>query len=120
MDLLLKGRGHRVTDQERRAADRKLARLGRINPRAVRCEVEIIDEGSSRAAAKMRLEATLTLPRKTFRASGEGRDVDAALTQLAERLERQLRDHAGKRKTRTTRSADRLQSARVGDDIPLD
>lgn len=120
MDLVLKGRGHRVTDQDRRAAERKLARIARINPRAVRCEVEIIGEKTSRAAAKMRLEATLTIPRKTFRASGEGRDVDAALTQLAERLERQLRDHAGKRKTRTTRSADRLQSARVGDDIPLD
>lgn len=120
MDLLLKGHGHRVTDQDRRAAAKKLARLARNNPRAVRCEVEIIAEGTSRAAAKMRLEATLTLPRKTFRASGEGRDVESALTQLAERLERQLRDHSGKRKTRTTRSADRLQSARVGDDIPLD
>ncbi len=120
MDLLLKGRGHRVTDQDRRAADKKLARLARANPRAVRCEIEIIAEATSRAATKMRLEATLSVPRKTFRASGEGRDVDAALTQLAERLERQLRDHAGKRKTRTTRSVDRLQSARVGDDIPLD
>jgi ribosomal subunit interface protein len=120
MELQIKGRGHKVTDQDRRAADRKLARLVRANPRAVRCEIEIIAEETARAPRKMRLEATLSLPRKTFRASGAGRDVDAALTQLAERLERQLRDHAGKRKTRTTRSADRLQSARVGDDIPLD
>ena len=120
MELSLKGHGHKVTDHDRRAADRKLARLARANPSAIRCEIEILAEETSRAGRKVRLEATLNLPRKTFRASGEGRDVDAALTQLAERLERQLRDHAGKRKTRTTRSADRLQSARVGDDIPLD
>ena len=116
MDLLLKGRSHRVTDQDRNAADKKLARLARMEPRTVRIEVEIIAEKNPRLNGTKRVEATLSIPRKTFRAHAEGPDVYTALDKLAERLERQLRDHAGKRKTRTTRGVNRLQSANVGEE----
>ena len=120
MDLLLKGRGHQVTDQDRHAAEKKLARLSRMNPRAIRCEVEIIAEKNPKRDGAKRVEGALDIPRKTFRAHAEAPDVETALDALAERLERQLRDHAGKRKTRNTRSANRLQSAGVGDDTPKD
>ena len=120
MDLVLKGRGHRVSERDRSAADKKLGRLARINPRIVRCEVEILAEKRPRLSPALRVEAAVEAPRRTFRVSAEGRDVETALDQVAGRLERQLRDHADKRKTRTTRGVDRLQSAPVGDDIPLD
>jgi ribosomal subunit interface protein len=120
MDLTLKGRGHRVTDHDRSVADRKLSHLARLNPRLTRCEVEIIAESTARRDGTTRLEAALSLPRKTFRARAEGRDVETALDRLAARLERQLRDHGGRRKTRPARRVDRLQSAGVGDDTPMD
>jgi ribosomal subunit interface protein len=120
MDLVLKGRGHRVSDRDRIAAGKKLGRLTRINPRIVRCEVEILAEKRPRLSSALRIEAAVEAPRRTFRASAEGRDVDSALDGVVGRLERQLRDDADKRKTRTTRGIDRLQSAPVGDDIPLD
>jgi ribosomal subunit interface protein len=117
MDLLLKGRGHRVTDQDRKAAGRKLGRLTRLEPRTVRIEVEIIAEKNPRQSGVRRVEATLDIPRKTFRAHAEARDVEGALDRLADKLERQLRDHHGKRRTRTTRGSNRLQSARVNETI---
>jgi ribosomal subunit interface protein len=120
MDLVLKGRGHRVTDRDRHAADKKLARLERINPRIVRCEVVIHAEKRPRLHPAVRVEASLETPRKTFRASAEGPDLETALDRLSGRLERQVRDHAGRRKSRTTRNGNRLQSAGVGDDTPLD
>jgi ribosomal subunit interface protein len=120
MDLVLKGRGHRVTDRDRRAAEKKLARLARINPRMMRCELEILAEKGPRLQPALRVEARVDAPRRTFRASADGRDLETALDRLVERLERQVRDDAGKRKNRTIRNTDRLQSAGVGDDTPLD
>jgi len=57
-----------------------------------------------------RVEAAVYLPRKTFRAQAEAPDVPTALDRLVQRLERQIRDHHGKRKKRKTRP-DGLDSA---------
>ena len=84
----------------RASAEHKLARLGRMEPRATRIEVEFIVEKNPRLAHLFRVEAALDTPRKTFRAHAEGPDHDKALDQLSERLERQLRDHHEKRRTK--------------------
>ncbi|HWO69514.1 MAG TPA: ribosome-associated translation inhibitor RaiA [Actinomycetota bacterium] len=100
MELSLKGRGVQITDQLRRSAERKLSRLARMEPRAVRLEVEVIAERNPRLDGARRIEGALHLPRRTFRAEAEAKDVDGALDVLAERLERQVRDHHERRRRR--------------------
>ena len=82
MDVLLKGRGHRITEHERQAASKKFAHLEDQEPRAVRVEVEIIDQ-NPRLGGATRIEATFDIPRKTFRAHAEGPDVDSALDEVS-------------------------------------
>jgi putative sigma-54 modulation protein len=114
MDLVVKGRGVRITDQLRRVAERKLERLSRIEPRAVRVEVEVISEHHPRQDGTKRLEATLTIPRRTFRARAEGPDVEVALDRLVDRLERLVRDYRGRVRGRIMAGANRLKAARAG------
>ncbi|HZD79509.1 MAG TPA: ribosome-associated translation inhibitor RaiA [Actinomycetota bacterium] len=113
MDLVLKGRGTRITEHMRGAAEHKLARLGRMAPRVTRIEIEVISEKNPRQGGVKRVEAALETPRKTFRAVAMGSDVDSALDQLAEKLERQLRDHREKRRTRLVGGGKRLKSAQA-------
>jgi ribosome hibernation promoting factor len=109
VELVLKGRGTRITDQLRRSAERKLDKLTRRDPRIVRCELEVIQEGSPRVDGGHRVQAACELPRHTFRAEGTGKDVEAALDQVVEHLERQLVAHRGrlqaKRSPRITRTS---------------
>ncbi len=112
MELTVKARGIELTDQMRASAERKLSRLARIEPRAIRAEVEVIAEHNPRLDGTKRVEVALRIPRRTFRAHAEGRDVEAALDGVADRLERQLRDHHGRWRRRA--AADRLQSATGG------
>ncbi|HLB61477.1 MAG TPA: HPF/RaiA family ribosome-associated protein [Actinomycetota bacterium] len=114
MDLHVTARGTRLTDQARRLAEHKLARLSRMEPRATRIEVEVLAEHNPRLNGTVRIEAALDVPRKTFRARGDGPTIDVALDVVAERLERQIRDHHGKRRKRKVASPNRLKSAGVG------
>ena len=54
MDLVLKGRGVRITDQIRRTTEHKLAKISRLDPRAQRIEVEVIEERNPRSTARTR------------------------------------------------------------------
>jgi ribosomal subunit interface protein len=113
MDMFVKGRGTRITDHVRTAAERKLARLERMEPRVTRVEIEVISEKNPRLGGQKRVEAALATPRKTFRAHAEANDVDSALDRLAEKLERQLRDHHTKKRTRLVTGASRVKSSQV-------
>ena len=114
MDLTYTGRGLQVTDEMRDAAAHKLGRLERMEPRAVRLDLEIINEHHPAPDALKRIEAALHTPRKTFRAHAEARDVLSALDDVVERLERQLRDHHGKRRTLLHRGNGGIESAHPG------
>ena len=119
MDLTVRGRGVRITEQMRAKAAHKLGRLSRLDPRAERVEVEIISERNPRLNGTKRLEGTLALPRHTVRARASASDLDAALDLLAERLERQVRDYrdqSAKRKKRLLPGPNRLKSPRNGPD----
>ena len=120
MDVVLRARGGRVTDQIRRTAEHKLSKLSRQDPRIVRCEVELIEEGSPRVGGGHRVQVSCQLPRRTFRAEASGRDVESALDQVIDHLERQLSAHKGKRRhrwaRRWTRRTDRLESPRTSSD----
>ena len=114
MELTVRGRGGRVTEQMRVKVAHKLGRLARLDPRAERVEVEIITERNPRQEGTKRLEGTLAFPRHTVRARASARDLDAALDMLAERLERQVRDYRAKRKKRLLPGSNRLKSPRNG------
>ena len=111
MEFAFKGRGTRITEQIREAAEHKLARLARMEPRATLLEIEITVERNPRLHGTHRVDGVLTTPRKTFRAQGQGPDVPTALDQLAGRLERQVRDHHGRRRARPPGRGNGLESA---------
>lgn len=112
MNLTFTGRGIDVTDDVRETAEHKLAHLAHLEPRAIRIDLEFVVEHHPRPEGVKRVEAALHIPRKTFRAQAEAEDVMTALDRVAERLDRQIRDNHGRRKKRSARIADALQSAR--------
>jgi ribosomal subunit interface protein len=100
MELLYTGRGVQVTDEMREMALRKLAHLERREPRLVRVDLEIISEHHPRIDGTKRIEASAAIPRKTFRAHAEAEDVPTALDRVVAKLDRQLRDHHGKKRAK--------------------
>lgn len=111
MELVLVGRGTRVAQRLRQVTEHKLSRLERIEPRLTRLEVEVIVEKNPRQGGIHRVEAVAAVPRKTYRASADARDVESALDVVAERLERQIRDHHRRRRTRRITAAARVRPA---------
>jgi putative sigma-54 modulation protein len=113
VDLVLKARGARITDQVRRAVEHKLGKIARLAPEAIRVEVEVVEHPSPRIDGGRRVEVACATPRRTYRAIGSGRDVEAAMDQVVERLERQISRYHGKLHDRWTGRTDRLQSPRT-------
>ncbi|MGZ8629440.1 MAG: ribosome hibernation-promoting factor, HPF/YfiA family [Actinomycetota bacterium] len=112
MDLTFTGRGLHVTDEVRETAGHKLAHLERLEPRTTRIDLEFIGEHYPSPDGVKRVEAALHIPRKTFRAHAEADDVPSAIDRVADKLERQLRDHHGKRRASVHKPA--LESAHLG------
>jgi ribosomal subunit interface protein len=113
MDLYLHGRGTRITDQLRATAQRKLGRLERMEPNLTRLDIEVISEKNPRQGGIRRVEAVADTPRKTFRARADAPEVESALDAIAEKLERQIRDHHTKRRAKLISGASRVKSAQV-------
>ncbi len=113
MDLVLKGRGVRITEQIREVTHHKLDKLSRLEPRAMSVEVEISSEDFPTHDGTKSIDAALRVPRYTFRAHGEGAKVEDALDLVAARLERQVRDRHGRFRRRIIAGANRLKSART-------
>ncbi len=115
MELTFTGRGVAVDDDLRETARHKLARLERMDPRVIRIDLEFISESHPTIDGTKRVEAAMHTPRKSFRAHAEAEEVTPALDRLADRLERQLRDYHGKRRSRLFR-----RFRRSGKKNPLD
>jgi len=96
VEVVLTGRGYRISDSVRDLVDHKLAKLARLEPRTVRVQLEITSEKNPKLDGAKRVEASLDIPKKTFRAHAEHHEIGSALDELVERLERQVRDHHGK------------------------
>jgi ribosomal subunit interface protein len=116
MDLTFTGRGVGVSDAVRETAEHKLAAISRLEPRATRIDIEFISEHHPRLDGTTRVEAVVYIPRKTYRAEAEADDVPTALDRVVERLERQIRDHHGRRRKRMARP-DALDSAPLSPDV---
>ncbi len=113
MELHLTGRGEPVTDRLREVAEHKLARLERMEPKLTRLGLEIISERNPRQGGVRRVEAVADTPRKTYRAHADAREVEVALDLVAEKLERQIRDHHKKRRARLRARVSRVRSAQA-------
>ena len=115
MDLVLKGRGVRVTDQIRRAAGHKLAKIERLDRRVERVEIEFIEERNPRVGAddSHRVEIACTTRRRTLRVEGSGPDANSALDQAIDRLQRQISSYRGKLRDRLIGRPNRLRSSRT-------
>jgi putative sigma-54 modulation protein len=110
MELVVKGRHTHVSPQVRQRIERKLAKLARLSSRVQLVEVELTEEPRGRIGGGHRVEASCRTPRRTFRASATGEDVDSALDRVVTRLERQLKDERGKRRARLLEGANRVKS----------
>ena len=117
MELVVKGRGLRITEPIRRNAQLGAEKLTRLEPRALRLEIELGSERSPRLDGIKRLDGILEAPRRTFRASASGPDAEVVLEQVLDKLERQLRDHLDRRKKRVHDRTDRLKSPPIGPDV---
>lgn len=113
MDLVVKTAGTRVSDQIRRRLERKLTKLERHGQRVRRAEVRVIKEPNPRVNGGHRVEASCWAARRRFHASGAGSNVEAAIDQVIQRLERQLSDHEGKRRAKVIEGANRVKSGRI-------
>ncbi len=113
MDLVVKGRNGRVPEELKRTAEHKLGKLQRIDPRVVRVEVELSEERNPRVRERERVKVVCRTSKRTFRASGRGDDVEAALDQVVDRLDRQLTRYRGRFRARLMAAANRLESARL-------
>jgi ribosomal subunit interface protein len=111
------GRGMSVTEDMREAAEHRFIRLARLEPRATRIDLTFINEHYPKLDGVKRVEASLRTPRKDFHAHADGADVPAALADVSRKLERQVRDHHGKRRSRLHRG---LESAHLGRGAPGD
>ncbi|HET9250451.1 MAG TPA: ribosome-associated translation inhibitor RaiA [Actinomycetota bacterium] len=121
MEFVLKSRGERGAQRLRRVTEHKLARLERIEPRLNRLEIEVTVEKNPRQGGIHRVDALAATPRKAYRAHAEAKDVDSALDVVAERLERQIRDHHERRLARRNAGSGRVKSAQTpGEDAERD
>jgi ribosomal subunit interface protein len=120
MDLVLNGRGARITDRIREAAERKLGRLERMEPNVTRLQIEVISEKNPRLGGAHRVEASFDTPRRSFRATAGAKDVESALDQVAEKLERQIRDHHEKKRSKLIAGATRVKSANNHEQTPVE
>ena len=98
MNLTFTGRDLDLTDEIRRSAEHKMARIERMEPRVTAIHLELIGEHHPTYDGVKRVEAAVHIPRRTFRAHAEADDVPTALDRVREKLERQLRDHHSKRR----------------------
>ncbi len=113
MDLVVKGRGVRVSNHARQVIERKVGRLVRQEPRVQRVEVLVNEEPNPRVDGGHRVDASCRTPRRTFHATAAGSSLDTAIDQVMRRLSRQLADHYGKRRARLIEGANRVKSGRI-------
>ena len=113
MDITFKGRHTSVPERFRRHASAKLAKLEKLDQRAIRIDVEVSRERNPRQADRSeRVELTVRSRGPAIRAEAAADDRYAALDLAFAKLEGRLRKMAERRKARrsdmSVRSADVL------------
>lgn len=101
MNIIFKGRHTDVLDRFRRHATTKLAKLGKLDSRAMRIDVEVSAERNPRQSPRReRVELTISSRGPAIRAEAAAEDRYAALDMAVSKLESRLRRAADRRKCR--------------------
>src|SRR5215207_3006635 len=96
MQVTVKGKNTTVPEKVRARAEHKLAKLQRFDDRILSMDVEFSEERNPRVADPHRVEVTVTTKSGLVRAHANATDPAAAVDQVVDRLQRQVK----KRKTR--------------------
>ena len=101
MNIIFKGRHTDVLDRFRRHATAKLAKVGKLDSRAIRIDVEVSAERNPRQSPRReRVELTISSRGPAIRAEAAAEDRYAALDMAVSKLESRLRRSADRRKCR--------------------
>jgi ribosomal subunit interface protein len=101
MQVTVKGKNTTVPEKLRARAERKLTKLQRFDDRILAMDVEFSEERNPRVADPHRVEVTLTTKAGLVRAHANATDPSAAVDQVVDRLERQVKKRKGRRVDRT-------------------
>jgi putative sigma-54 modulation protein len=101
MQVTVKGKNTAVPEKLRARAERKLTKLERFDARILAVDVEFSEERNPRVADPHRVEVTLTTKSGLVRAHANATDPSAAVDQVVDRLERQVKKLKGRRVDRT-------------------
>src|SRR6516225_3248297 len=113
MEITFKGRHTSVPDRFRRHATAKLAKLERLDQKAIRIDVEVSKERNPRQSDRSeRVELTIRSRGPAIRAEAAADDryaaLDLAFAKLEGRLRRAAERRKGRRETSSVRSPDVL------------
>ncbi len=101
MDIIFKGRHTDVLDRFRRHATAKLAKIGKLDQKAIRIDVEVSTERNPRQSGRReRVELTISSRGPTIRAEAAAEDRYTALDMAFSKLESRLRRAGDRRKCR--------------------
>ncbi len=101
MQMTVKGKNTEVPDKLRALTERKLAKVQRFDDRILAMDVEFSEERNPRVTDAHRVEVTLTTKSRLVRAHASAPDPAAAVDQVIDRLERQVKKLKGRRIDRT-------------------
>ena len=122
MDIIFKGRHTDVLDRFRRHATAKLAKIGKLDQKAIRIDVEVSTERNPRQSGRReRVELTISSRGPTIRAEAAAEDRYVALDLAFSKLESRLRRAGDRRKCRHgAHAAVRLIDLPLADDATVE
>src|SRR3954470_15798055 len=112
MQIDIKGRNVPVTDDLRRHAERRLAKVARQVSDLARLEIEIFKEPNPRVSDCHVAEATLYLKGVTLRARDASPEMQHSLNLIVDELARQVKRHRDKLRHRREAHAAALRAGR--------
>ena len=118
MDIIFRGRHTDVLDRFRKHARAKLAKIGKLDQKAIRIDVEVSTERNPRQSDRReRVELTISSRGPVIRAEAAAEDRYAALDMAYSKLESRLRRAGDRRKCRHgAHAATRLMDLPAADD----
>ncbi len=119
MNIIFKGRHTVVLERFRRHAAAKLAKLGKLDSRATRIDVEVSTERNPRQSQRReRVELTISSRGPAIRAEAAAEDRYAALDLAFTKLESRLRRAGDRRKCRHGRRTDQPAAGDAAAETP--
>lgn len=101
MQVTVKGRNTDVPEKLRAHAQHKLSKVKRFDDRILAMDVEFSEERNPRVTEAHKVEVTVTTKSRLLRAQASAADPAAAVDQVVDRLERQIKKLKGRRVDRT-------------------